>query len=123
MTRHHREHVEGDYKDPPPTGKYDIKRRRSMEILKQLLPNAKRFAVIVNSGDPVSGELRKRLEYAAASLGASEFGPGSAGQVQRQATADSPPRQRSRAEPPDRPAARRRRDSEGAQADPRHDQV
>src|SRR5205085_4534152 len=34
-TRHHREHVEGDYKNPPPAGKYDAKRRRSMESLKQ----------------------------------------------------------------------------------------
>src|SRR5437763_8982102 len=34
-TRHHREHVEGDYKNPPPPGKYKEKERRSREELKQ----------------------------------------------------------------------------------------
>src|SRR2546425_10665415 len=34
-TRHHREHVEGDYKNPPPPGKYDEKNKRSKESLKQ----------------------------------------------------------------------------------------
>ena len=34
-TRHHREHVEGDYKNPPPTGKYDSQLRRSLASLKQ----------------------------------------------------------------------------------------
>jgi hypothetical protein len=34
-TRHHREHVEGDYKNPPPVGKYDPTRRHSIESLKQ----------------------------------------------------------------------------------------
>jgi hypothetical protein len=29
-TRHHREHVEGDYKNPPPAGMYDARRRRSI---------------------------------------------------------------------------------------------
>ncbi len=34
-TRHHREHVEGDYKNPPPEGKYADKERRSRLALKQ----------------------------------------------------------------------------------------
>lgn len=34
-TRHHREHVEGDYKCPPPPRLYDDKERRSRELLKQ----------------------------------------------------------------------------------------
>ena len=34
-TRHHREHVEGDYKQPPPKGKYDDKLARSKRLLKQ----------------------------------------------------------------------------------------
>jgi acetylornithine deacetylase len=34
-TRHHREHIEGDYKHPPPPGKYDAKLERSRRLLKQ----------------------------------------------------------------------------------------
>ena len=34
-TRHHREHVEGDYKNPPPKGMYDDKYQRSKDSLKQ----------------------------------------------------------------------------------------
>ncbi len=34
-TRHHREHVEGDYKNPPPAGKYAAQERRSRELLTQ----------------------------------------------------------------------------------------
>ena len=34
-TRHHREHVEGDYKNPPPKGKYDRQYQRSKKLLKQ----------------------------------------------------------------------------------------
>src|ERR1700754_4032896 len=34
-TRHHREHVEGDYKNPPPPGKYADRHERSKNLLKQ----------------------------------------------------------------------------------------
>src|SRR3989442_1013056 len=34
-TRHHREHVEGDYKNPPPPGKYADREQRSRPALKQ----------------------------------------------------------------------------------------
>ena len=34
-TRHHREHVEGDYKNPPPPGMYDEELARSKRLLKQ----------------------------------------------------------------------------------------
>jgi hypothetical protein len=34
-TRHHREHVEGDYRSPPPAGLYEAKHRRSQASLKQ----------------------------------------------------------------------------------------
>ena len=42
-TRHHREHIVGDYKNPPPMGMYDDKLKRSLALLKQppviLAPN------------------------------------------------------------------------------------
>ncbi|HEV3146377.1 MAG TPA: hypothetical protein VGZ47_20990 [Gemmataceae bacterium] len=34
-TRHHREHVEGDYKNPPPKGRYKLQLARSRKLLKQ----------------------------------------------------------------------------------------
>lgn len=34
-TRHHREHVEGDYKNPPPKGKYDKIWQRSKDLMKR----------------------------------------------------------------------------------------
>ncbi|MHB1157037.1 MAG: hypothetical protein ACYC26_09370 [Phycisphaerales bacterium] len=34
-TRHHRQHIEGDYRNPPPEGKYDYLRRRSEEAMKR----------------------------------------------------------------------------------------
>jgi len=34
-TRHHREHIEGDYKNPPPRGTYDTQRECSQRLLKQ----------------------------------------------------------------------------------------
>src|SRR5437879_5974509 len=34
-TRHHREHIEGDYKNPPPPGTYEEQRHKSEESLKQ----------------------------------------------------------------------------------------
>lgn len=34
-TRHHRQHVEGDYKNPPPPGAFAAKEKRSRKLLKQ----------------------------------------------------------------------------------------
>lgn len=34
-TRHHREHVEGDFKNPPPPGRYEQRAARSRKSLKQ----------------------------------------------------------------------------------------
>src|SRR5687768_17139320 len=34
-TRHHREHIIGDYKNPPPAGMYDRKLERSKQLLVQ----------------------------------------------------------------------------------------
>ena len=34
-TRHHREHVEGDYKHPPPKGKYDARWERAKRLMKR----------------------------------------------------------------------------------------
>jgi hypothetical protein len=34
-TRHHREHIVGDYKNPPPSGMYAVKLARSRALLKQ----------------------------------------------------------------------------------------
>jgi hypothetical protein len=56
-TRHHREHVEGDYKNPPLPGQYDDLLRRSRESLKQspvILPTQLR--------EVVGAALRERLE-------------------------------------------------------------
>ena len=33
--RHHREHVDGDYKNPPPPGKYKHEQARSKKLLKR----------------------------------------------------------------------------------------
>jgi hypothetical protein len=33
-TRHHREHVEGDYKNPPPPGVYEARHAKSKQLLK-----------------------------------------------------------------------------------------
>src|SRR5262245_28100189 len=47
-TRHHREHVEGDYKNPPPPGTYADREQRSRDSLKQppvILPPEHRAAV------------------------------------------------------------------------------
>jgi hypothetical protein len=33
-TRHHREHIEGDYKNPPPPGMYEQEEKRSRRLLK-----------------------------------------------------------------------------------------
>ena len=56
-TRQHREHVDGDYKNPPPAGKYDSKRRLSLESLKQspvILPTTWRPVI--------GGAIRDRLQ-------------------------------------------------------------
>jgi putative ABC transport system substrate-binding protein len=42
---------------------------KRVEILKQLLPEAKRFAVLLNMGNPTSAGQRKTIEQAAGSLG------------------------------------------------------
>ncbi len=46
--RHHREHVDGDYKNPPPRGTYDTLHARSKKLMKRapvaLTPQARRLA-------------------------------------------------------------------------------
>jgi len=48
-TRHHREHIEGDYKNPPPSGKYDARWKRAKSLMKRdpvyLNPDQRRRAV------------------------------------------------------------------------------
>ncbi|MCC6681198.1 MAG: hypothetical protein IT445_09900 [Phycisphaeraceae bacterium] len=34
-TRHHREHLEGDYKQPPPTGRYEQRHHNARQLLRQ----------------------------------------------------------------------------------------
>src|SRR5689334_1278780 len=34
-TRHHREHVDGDYKAPPPEGRYDERLQKSKDLMKR----------------------------------------------------------------------------------------
>src|SRR5947209_1153828 len=56
-TRHHREHVEGDYKNPPPPGKYADKEARSRRLLKQppvVIPAEWRQKI----GEPLRDKLR-----------------------------------------------------------------
>ena len=47
-TRHHREHVEGDYRNPPPEGTYEEKHARSKELMTRdavvLSPEARELA-------------------------------------------------------------------------------
>jgi hypothetical protein len=33
-TRHHREHIEGDYRNPPPKGMYEARHKRSKDLMK-----------------------------------------------------------------------------------------
>lgn len=56
-TRHHREHVDGDYKDPPPTGKYDRSLQRSQKLLKQAP-----VVIAVEWRPIIGGAVRERLE-------------------------------------------------------------
>jgi hypothetical protein len=48
-TRHHRQHVDGDYKNPPPADKYDRLHERSRELMKRdpvhLTPEQRKRAV------------------------------------------------------------------------------
>src|SRR5438093_3751255 len=47
-SRHHREHVDGDYKNPPPKGKYDRLHEQSKRLMKRqrvvLTPEQRAFA-------------------------------------------------------------------------------
>jgi hypothetical protein len=49
--RHHREHVDGDYKNPPPRGKYDAVHALSKRLMKRerviLTPAQRKFACLV----------------------------------------------------------------------------
>ena len=48
-TRHHREHIEGDYKHPPPAGKYEARLQQSRTLMKRdsvLLNPAARVAAV-----------------------------------------------------------------------------
>ncbi len=58
-TRRHREHIEGDYKNPPPEGKYDERHERARRSMKRdpvyLTREQRRRAVVI-----VSESLRKR---------------------------------------------------------------
>ncbi|HUQ71785.1 MAG TPA: hypothetical protein VM165_19805 [Planctomycetaceae bacterium] len=56
-TRHHREHVEGDYKHPPPEGLYDQRHQHSRKLLTQpptIIPAALRPVI--------GGAVRERFE-------------------------------------------------------------
>ena len=58
-TRHHREHVDGDYKNPPPKGKYDKRFERAKRNMRRepvyLTPKQRRRAVMI-----MGESLRKR---------------------------------------------------------------
>lgn len=59
-TRHHREHIEGDYRNPPPPGRYDAVLARSQELMRRdavwLSPEAQRVAC-----DEIASDLVSRL--------------------------------------------------------------
>ena len=62
-TRNHREHVEGDYKNPPPAGVYDARLARTRKLLKQ--PPV----VFPPEWRPIIGAaLRERLEQEGATV-------------------------------------------------------
>lgn len=72
-TRHHREHVEGDYKSPPPKGTYDAELARSQKLLKQpQVRLAWEWRTVV--GDAVRGKLhRLGAEVLAVSMSATHL--------------------------------------------------
>ncbi len=55
-TRHHREHVEGDYKNPPPPGKYACEERRSRRLMTQAPTNFHDIRAILGNA------IREKLE-------------------------------------------------------------
>lgn len=62
-TRHHREHIEGDYRTPPPSGCYEEREQRSRNSLGQpsvILPEAMRAVI--------GSALRERLENLGATV-------------------------------------------------------
>ena len=67
-TRHHREHVEGDYRNPPPKGKYDELFERSKRLMKRdpvfLDPDQRKRAI----DELVASLQRRNIEIAAASV-------------------------------------------------------
>ncbi len=72
-TRHHREHIEGDYKNPPPKGKYDSQFERSKKLMTQpkviLTPDWRKVV-----GEAVVGKLvRLGAELLAVSVSATHL--------------------------------------------------
>lgn len=71
--RHHREHVEGDYKNPPPAGTYDALHARSKKLMKRkeiLLDAAQRLVACREMGQAL---LYHDIELIDLSVGAAHF--------------------------------------------------
>ena len=67
-TRHHREHVEGDYRNPPPKGMYDARLEQSKRLMKRD-PVYLEWDQRVRAIDEIVASLRRRsIEFAIFSL-------------------------------------------------------
>lgn len=72
-TRHHREHIEGDYKNPPPPGKYDARWQHSKDLMKRdpvLLTMEQRILIVRLLVESIQ---RRELKVAVASVSAVHF--------------------------------------------------
>ncbi len=72
-TRHHREHVEGDYKNPPPKGKYDKRHERSRAQMKKAPVFIEREHLPVAGQTFVNDLLKRGTEVIAFSLGPAHY--------------------------------------------------
>jgi hypothetical protein len=72
-TRHHREHVEGDYKNPPPKGVYDARYQRSKEQMRKAPVFIEREHLAVAGQAFVNDLLKRGTELIALSLGPAHY--------------------------------------------------
>lgn len=60
--RHHREHVEGDHKNPPPEGKYEYQERLSRRLMKRPVVHLSKQAMRVACGEIAASLQRHDIE-------------------------------------------------------------
>src|SRR2546421_12413905 len=72
-SRKHREHVMGDYRNPPPKGKYDALSKRSLQLMRRervvLAPEQREFAC----GAMVDALIEREVEVIALCVGAKHW--------------------------------------------------